>query len=257
MEHSSDVSNVSISLQEDMESTVAEDIRSIDSPNDDFERMVESALYRCTAGLPKRELRLLIQEVNECEALLLEDIRILEEALNEQSPDEDPSKSSVVSILLESPLTPLDRYGTVSALLGRLRQDMAVPSLSSINGSNINATSSTKPVPSAVEEEKLWQPLTQESHPLSNVYSQVIVPSNSLLNLWKKISSNRAAFVFKRPVKSEEAPGYTDRIHFPMDLSLIRQRIVTNNIQTYADLHRALGLISHNCVKYNGTSIGL
>jgi Bromodomain len=58
--------------------------------------------------------------------------------------------------------------------------------------------------------------------------------------------------VFKRPVRSEDAPGYTERIVFPMELSLIRKRIVANNIQTFADLHGALGLISHNCVKYNG-----
>jgi len=37
-----------------------------------------------------------------------------------------------------------------------------------------------------------------------------------------------------------------------MDLGLIRKRIVARNIQTLADLHGAVALISHNCVKYNG-----
>jgi Bromodomain len=54
-------------------------------------------------------------------------------------------------------------------------------------------------------------------------------------------------------VKPEEAPGYTDRIKFPMDLSLIRKMIVTRRyVTSYADLHQYIALISHNCCKYNG-----
>jgi Bromodomain len=37
-----------------------------------------------------------------------------------------------------------------------------------------------------------------------------------------------------------------------MDLSLIRKMIVARKIKSYADLHMHVGLISHNCVKYNG-----
>jgi Bromodomain len=146
--------------------------------------------------------------------------------------------------LLESPISPLDRFLTVSALLGRLRQDEALPSQLTVN----NGTSF---VDSAVNEAKAMEALTRISSPISEAYTKIL-PSDTLLSVWRKISTNRAAFVFKRPVKSEEAPGYSVRIHFPMDLSLIRKRIVTNNIQTLADLHMALGLITHNCVKYNG-----
>jgi hypothetical protein len=58
--------------------------------------------------------------------------------------------------------------------------------------------------------------------------------------------------VFKKAVRAEEAPGYTDRISFPMDLGLIRKMIVARKIVSLADLHKYVGLISHNCVKYNG-----
>jgi Bromodomain len=37
-----------------------------------------------------------------------------------------------------------------------------------------------------------------------------------------------------------------------MDLSLIRKMIVARHIQSYAQLHHYIGLISHNCCKYNG-----
>ena len=37
-----------------------------------------------------------------------------------------------------------------------------------------------------------------------------------------------------------------------MDLSLVRKMIVGRMIKSYADLHIRIGLICHNCVKYNG-----
>jgi Bromodomain len=207
---------------------------------------IESNLFRLTAGLPKRELRSVVQEATECEALLLSEIQILEDALNNDPISTVSLEASDDSLkqLLESPLSPLDRFLTVSALLGRLRQDLALPSQLSVN----NMTSF---VNSAVNEEKAMEELTGVSSSIAETYLK-IQSSETLLSVWRKISTNRAAFVFKRPVKSEEAPGYADRIHFPMDLSLIRKRIITNNIRTFSDLHMALGLITHNCVKYNG-----
>lgn len=220
-------------------------------------RLVESTLFRLTQGLPKRELRLMVQEANECETQLLEDIRILEKSLEGGgvAKNEDCNSETTLSIILESPLTPLDRYWTASALLGRLRQEIALPSLLSAKcTSNANKNNKASAAPqSAVNDEKLNWELTTLTIPLAKAYSREIIPVTTLLAVWKKNSSNRAASVFKRPVRSEEAPGYTERILFPMDLSLIRKRIVANNIQTYSDLHAALGLISHNCVKYNGT----
>jgi hypothetical protein len=78
------------------------------------------------------------------------------------------------------------------------------------------------------------------------------IPVDTLLTVWKKIFSNRFAWVFKKPVRDEEAPGYSERIAFPMDLSLVRKRIVVKNIQSFRELHESIALIAHNCVKYNG-----
>jgi Bromodomain len=228
--------------------------------DDLVDQEISATLFRLTSGLPKRELNLMIQEATECENLLAEDISILEEALKgdieksrkEESGSNDDgnpatSSTTALSIILESPLTPLDRYWTASALLGRLRQEMSLPSLLP---SSVKAT--LVPANSSAEEEKAYRELSAPESPLAKVYCKEIAPVATLLTVWKKISSHRAASVFKRPVRSEDAPGYTERIMFPMELSLIRKRIVANNIQTFADLHGALGLISHNCVKYNG-----
>ena len=157
----------------------------------------------------------------------------------------DPENTDdALNQLLDSPITPLDRFLTLSALMGRLRQDFILPSPLAVNSTPCE-------IHSALNEERTIEEVTGISSPLIETYKK-IMSSDALLAVWRKISSNRVAFVFKRPVKSEEAPGYTDRILFPMDLSLIRKRIITGNIQTFKDLHMALGLISHNCVKYNG-----
>ena len=241
--------------------------------------VLERVLYRLTGGLPKCELHLIVQESNECEVALLEEIRVLEEALGAFAKDDDatemkvdtgvptvdgsndhPATTSLHSILESQHLSPLDRFYTASALLGRLRDDMAVPSISSTTkdqNRTATTTTTTTTMTSLAHESKVETALEgfmDPNSPLNGIYARTIVDQETLLSLWKKISTNRAAFVFKRPVKSEEAPGYTDRIDFPMDLSLIRKRIITNNIQTYIDFHHALALISHNCVKYNGTT---
>ena len=235
-----------------------------DNRTDKSSEILERVLYRLTAGLPKCELNLIVQESNDCEVALLEEIRMLEEALVTLSKDEgdaeitdgiqDDERTAVaLQNMLESPITTLDRFYTASAVLGRLRNDMAVPSASNLKAPNRTATEKAS---LAVEsnEDKAFNEFTDPNSPLHLIYTETVVDPETLLALWKKISMNRAAFVFKRPVKSDEAPGYTDRIYFPMDLSLVRKRIITNNIQTYVDFHNALALISHNCVKYNGTT---
>ena len=235
-----------------------------DNRTDKSSEILERVLYRLTGGLPKCELNLIVQESNDCEVALLEEIRMLEEALVTLSKDEgdaeitdgiqDDERTAVaLQNMLESPITTLDRFYTASAVLGRLRNDMAVPSASNLKAPNRTATEKAS---LAVEsnEDKAFNEFTDPNSPLHLIYTETVVDPETLLALWKKISMNRAAFVFKRPVKSDEAPGYTDRIYFPMDLSLVRKRIITNNIQTYVDFHNALALISHNCVKYNGTT---
>lgn len=55
-----------------------------------------------------------------------------------------------------------------------------------------------------------------------------------------------------RVVPSSPAPGYKERILFPMDLSLVRKMIVSRMIKSFSSLHQRVALICHNCVKFNG-----
>jgi len=220
--------------------------------------LIPGTLHRLCHGLPIRELQLTIDESTACEAQLEQEIALLEKALLQQQQKQDEENeedSDAVNAILESPLTPLHQYWTASALLGRLRHELALPSLdplilSAKANANNSSSSGSRPsstTNSAVTEEQALQQLAKSYNSSNNSLS-----SETLLAVWKKISSNRAAAVFRRAVKPEEAPGYKERIQFPMDLGLIRKRIVAGNIRTFADLHGAVALIAHNCVKYNG-----
>jgi hypothetical protein len=163
-----------------------------------------------------------------------------------------------VNMLLENPLTPLDRtYFNLSALLGRLRDDLAIPAIRKPHPALLAATAAS----SASNKKKK----TSASNVPTATYPQIVALGNNphytyvhpepptfLLQVWRKVASHRTAMVFRRPVKPEEAPGYADRILFPMDLSLIKKMISARIICTFSELHQRIRLISHNCVKYNG-----
>mmetsp|Transcript_20332 Transcript_20332/g.56627 ORF Transcript_20332/g.56627 Transcript_20332/m.56627 type:complete len:142 (-) Transcript_20332:223-648(-) len=51
---------------------------------------------------------------------------------------------------------------------------------------------------------------------------------------------------------NQDAPGYDQRILFPIDLSLVRKMITSRVVSSFADLHIRIGMICHNCMKYNG-----
>ena len=241
--------------------------------------MLLPSLYRLTEGLPRKELKMMISESMICEEALENEIRELQEAL-ESSKKSDAEKKPSVELMLESEVTPPDRFFTVSALLGRLRDDLATPlppnsTLPALRAQvglappppkkkkkESNMASSTTETPAAsgavttaqsgppsttLEKQKKVLSLYQLPQ-----YTEEHAEPTALLALWKKISSHRSSIVFRRPVNPKEAPGYTERIAFPMDLSLIRKMIVARQIKSYSDLHQRLGLICHNCVKYNG-----
>jgi Bromodomain len=283
---------------------------------------LERTLYRLTRGIPKSELRLMVSEADECEKALREEIAIMEQALTHgidgaasaaadaamASTDGggggvgEESTTTTIHTILESPYTPMDRFWTYSALVGRLRGDVfAIPSLfalrdekhpdhvramdalekqqqqqqqssqptasaeaSSLSAAPEQASSSTSTT-TTVSVKSAGRPATAAAAAAdansnnrallalmdSPAYHRIETSAN-ILACWKKIFTNRAAIVFKKAVKPEEAPGYVDRILFPIDLSLIRKMIVTRHIQSYATLHQYIALISHNCCKYNG-----
>jgi hypothetical protein len=169
--------------------------------------------------------------------------------------------------ILGTEFSPPDRYFTVSALLGRLRVPLKLPTTTSAAAAARaaaaaanNTTTTTKSKKEEMEAEKKAKQtkLSFErqqallSLETNQVYHMDQPDTVALLALWKRISSHRTATVFRKPVNPAEAPGYTDRIHFPIDLSLIRKMIVARMIKSFASLHRCVGLICHNCVKFNG-----
>lgn len=226
--------------------------------------MVEASLQRLCRGLPVRELTSIVEEAKLCEAQLEQEITLLESTLEASlSSDGTPTRSrnledqDALNAILESSLTPLHQYWTASSLLGRLKNELALPVLDTTNLSlhhNETASANSSKVACISKEEEALQALVNPiiGGTLSNVYAKQKLSPQTLLAVWKKISSHRAAHVFRRAVKPEEAPGYIERIVFPMDLSLVRKRIVVENITTLEQLHQSMALIAHNCVKYNG-----
>jgi hypothetical protein len=267
--------------------------------------LLSDSLYGMLDGIPRKELKLVISEANECEKALEEELEQLKNALKQiQEQKQDNTKSQdeavgntkdsttevppvasldlspSVSIMLESEVTPPDRYWTLSALLGRLRHDMTSPlppnsqlpalrekaglqnlvmpkkkrtnSIAVITGTTGDGTGTTsgRSTPNIPADDSQFQRLSLvQNHP-----DYVVEHENpdKLLTVWRKISTHRSSLVFRRPVNPKDAPGYSDRILFPMDLSLIRKLIVARIIRSYHDLAQRIHLIGHNCVKYNG-----
>jgi hypothetical protein len=233
----------------------------VDDPQ--VKALLNPSLYRLTEGIPRRELKVMISEAKACEEALEREIQQLEEALKNEGPKD---KKSALDIMLESEITPPDRYFAVSALFGRLRDDLStplppnstLPALRAQHGLLQPAQKKKKTASSndSVAQQEVTNDLEKQKRLLgleqNPDYRKEHDSPAGLLALWKKISTHRTSVVFRRPVNPKEAPGYADRIIFPMDLSLIRKMIVARMIKSYADFHKSIALICHNCVKYNG-----
>ena len=182
--------------------------------------------------------------------------------------------------MLETEFSPPDRYFAVSALLGRLREPMQLPfPPNSLRAADFTLLTKSKKNEHELEERKNRLALEKQQLLIlldkSDTYHMERRDTTALLALHKKISSHRTAAVFRKPVNPLEgefligvgtnllpfisyvphlysAPGYTERILFPMDLSLIRKLIVARVIKSFSTLHQCVGLICHNCVKFNG-----
>lgn len=205
--------------------------------------VVDATLFRLTQGLPRAELQMIISEAEACEAELLKEIELLEQAAaNPEASKDNPE----VKAILQSVLTPMDQYWTASALLGRLRDDLMMPRIPTAAASPYSLMPPAHSKHPAVDASSL---LALQDIP---AYTQKHDQPTHLLSLYKKLQSHRSALVFRKPVKDEEAPGYSDRIRFKMDLGLMRKLITAGTIASYQDFHQYTALISHNCVKFNG-----
>ena len=165
--------------------------------------------------------------------------------------------------ILQTDLSPLDRYFTVSALLGRMREpfDTQPPPHSGLAKARLAALvtlekKKTKNNMSAAQSRRLQS--VDKYHKILNlknindIYTMKQTDQTALLALVKRISNHRTATVFRRAVDPKEAPGYIDRILFPIDLTLIKKMVMCGYISTFEELHQHIGLICHNCVKFNG-----
>ena len=262
--------------------------------------LLTDSLYGLLDGLPRKELRMIVSEAEECEKALEEELEELKNALKQfeqqkQTISETTTADTVnlspsVNIMLSSEITPPDHQWTLSALLGRLRHDMTTPlppnsQLPSLReqaglqslvmpkkkrtnsviigppGPNNNAAggaaggdgsgmTSGRSTPNISADDSQFQRLAQiQNHP-----DYIIEHENTdrLLAVWRKISTHKSSLVFRRPVNPKDAPGYSERILFPMDLSLVRKLILAEKIRSYRDFAQRIHLIGHNCVKYNG-----
>ncbi len=185
---------------------------------------------------------------------------------------------STAEKIISSELSPLDRYFTVSALLGRLREPFDTPppphsglfkarqaaiaaaekkkksssSSSSVNSQEMKKVQGCKKYQRLLDLKKYNKIYTQDVHDNTENLGVGIGDTTAMLALVKRISNHRTATVFRRAVNPLEAPGYTDRILFPIDLTLIKKMVLCGYIRTFEELHQQIGMICHNCVKFNG-----
>lgn len=73
----------------------------------------------------------------------------------------------------------------------------------------------------------------------------------SIMLVWKSAASHRYANVFLQPVTDEVAPGYSNIVFNPMDLSLIKKNIENGVINTTAQFQRDILIMFQNALMYN------
>ena len=172
-------------------------------------------------GLPATELRSILTEYPDARQTLADECAILSREIDAATAAGSATilpQADQPNFDLAAEWTFPTEFATLSALLGRLPPNH----LPSLNGGG-PAGPYTAPHPTPLN-----QPAGTATPPVSIDF---------LLLLHKKLCNHHLAGVFKRPVTSREAPGYDQKIMFPMDLSLIRKVRRRNTRYTHADKH--------------------
>jgi hypothetical protein len=182
-------------------------------------------------GLPPTELRALLSEFQGAYDTLSGEVSTLQSEIARAEAAGSvtllpPAAGAAQAIELSLDTTFPPEYSTLAAVIGRLP------------ASHIPSLSGPPPAP---------QPLS-----LPAGTSSAPVSIDFLLLLHKKLCAHALSLVFKRPVTSREAPGYDQKIMFPMDLSLVRKMIINEMVTTLDEFRRHLNLMLHNCIKFNG-----
>jgi hypothetical protein len=200
-------------------------------------------ISRLVAGLPMHELHVIVKEAMACEDALEREIETLERELNIKSSDskksskeEDasplsPLKEPVmnpipllpivyqpnggdvnylasVDDILDTEFTPPDRYFTISALLGRLREPLKLPHPPNSRLHAHPLSIKTKKNDPVSEERKKQLALEKQQALLALdkdvAYHADHPDTTALLALYKKISGHRTSAVFRKPVNPLE-----------------------------------------------------
>ena len=254
--------------------------QALEAMETDAQGLVDPALYRLTSGMPLHELQNMVKEADDCERALIEEIRILEKeaGVAEQDLTAPPTGSSGpmpahfanVDDMLASDLSAASGFYGVSALLGRLRGPLEMPlppnapaqqvakkggrpkknpgaGAASAAGGDGKEEIERKEKDAALAKTRALLALSKDP-----TYTKPLDNNAPLTALCKKIANHRTSMVFRRPVNPKEAPGYVERIPFPIDVSLVKKMVQAGQVRSFRDLHERMGLISHNCCKYNG-----
>lgn len=132
-------------------------------------------------------------------------------------PGGEPGKGHInyldsVDAMLETEFSPPDRYFTVSALLGRLRDPMKLPYPPNRRMLAMTNTKGKKAETPEQEEKRKRLALEKQEALLAldkvEVYHREQADTTGLLALYKKISSHRTAAVFRKPVNPAEGEWF-------------------------------------------------
>ena len=255
--------------------------QALEAMETDAQGLVDPALHRLTSGMPLHELQNMVKEADDCERALIEEIRILEKESGVAESDlTAPPKGSAgpmpahfanVDDMLASDLSAASGFYGVSALLGRLRGPLEMPlppnapaqavakkggrpkknpgagAAAAAAGGDGKEEIERKEKDAALAKTRALLALSEDP-----TYTKPLENNAPLTALCKKIANHRTSMVFRRPVNPKEAPGYEERIPFPVDVSLVKKMVQAGQVRSFRDLHERMGLISHNCCKYNG-----
>lgn len=260
--------------------------RALEAMEEDARGLIDPALFRLTSGMPLHELGNMVREADDCERALIAEIRILEKesgipesdltAPPEGAPTDSPLPAHFANVddMLASDLSAASGFYGVSALLGRLRGPLEMPlppnapaqqvakkggrpkknpgTAAAAGGGGGSSGDSKEEAERKEKDAALAKARALLALAEDPTYTKALDNNAPLVALCKKVGSHRTSMVFRRPVNPKEAPGYEERIPFPIDMSLVKKMVQAGQVRSFRDLHERLGLVSHNCCKYNG-----
>ncbi|XP_032303415.1 H/ACA ribonucleoprotein complex subunit 2 isoform X1 [Coturnix japonica] len=76
----------------------------------------------------------------------------------------------------------------------------------------------------------------------------------TVLSIWKMIASHRCSGPFLKAVSEKQAPGYSEVVKRPMDLTSIKRGLAKGHIRSLAQFQCSLMLMFQNAIMYNAAN---